>query len=168
MEEKVRELEEENINLREQLEDKNKTVYEMEEHLNDVDNLQRRMSVTVLGKAVGTPDDAHIEDNGENGLDIHMTGAGSSETPNPGVVESNDKKRTLESPGEQSKNKKTGHLPEPGKKIWVENSDGTKTVFQVHSKKNSTVNLVNDDKLKVSKNLKDVAWGYIDQDEVFE
>ena len=168
LEEKVRELEEENINLREQLEDKNKTVYEMEEHLNDVDNLQRRMSVTVLGKDVGTPDDAHIEDNWENGLDIHMTGAGSLGTPNPGIVESNDKKRTLESPGEQSKNKKTGHLPEPGKKIWVENSDGIKTVFQVHSKKNSTVNLVNDDKLKVSKNLKEVAWGYIDQDEVFE
>ena len=113
----MRELEEENINLREQLEDKNKTVYEMEEHLNEVDSIQRRMSVTILGKVVGTPDAAHIEDNGENGLDIHMTGAGSSETPNPGIVESNDKKRTLESPVEQSKNKKTGHLPEPGKRF---------------------------------------------------
>ena len=97
-----------------------------------------------------------------------MTGAGSSETPNPGIVENNDKKRTLESTVEQSKNKKTGHLPEPGKKIWVENSDGIKTVFQVHSKKNSTVNLVNDDRFKVSKNLKGVAWRYIDQDELFE
>jgi len=33
-------------------------------------------------------------------------------------------------------------------------------------KTNSKVNLLNDEKLTVTKNLRDLPWGYIDQDEV--
>ena len=48
------------------------------------------------------------------------------------------------------------------------NNDGTKTQYDVHSKTNSKVNLRNGDKLIVTKNLKDLPWGYIGQDDVFE
>ena len=84
------------------------------------------------------------------------------------VANVNQKKRSLDSPEGGISSKKTGKLPEAGKRIWVANNDGTKTQYDVHSKTNSKVNLRNGDKLIVTKNLKDLPWGYIGQDDVFE
>ena len=143
---------EDNQDLRQQLEESNKSCEQMEEQIceveNGVENLQRRMS-TSLGKDI-------VANSSET-----QTSMGAS------MEVTNLRKRSLDSPEGGTNSKKTGKLPEAGKKIWVENSDGTKTVFVVHSKTNSKVNLLNDEKLTVTKNLRDLPWGYIDQDEVF-
>ena len=144
---------EDNRDLREQLEESNKSREQMEEHIseveNGVENLERRMSTSLVGNEVNIPET--------------QTSVADSVVANV-----NHKKRSLDSPEGGSTIKKTGTLPEAGKRIWVGNNDGTKTVYDVHSKTNSKVNLRNGDKLIVTKNLRDLPWGYIGQDEVFE
>ena len=150
---------EENQDLREQLEESNKSREQMEEHIsevgNGVENLQRRMSVSLEG----------TESQRSMGASREVTNVNSDSAV---VSNVNNKKRSLDSPEGVTNNKKSGKLPEAGKKIWVGNNDGTKTGFVVHSKTNSKVNLLNGDKLIVTKNLRDLPWGYIGPNEVFE
>ena len=136
----------------------------MEEHIiseveNGVNNLERRMSTSLVGK-----------DCGVDILETQTSVGASGTNVNSGsvVANVNQKKRSLDSPEGDISSKKTGKLPEAGKRIWVANNDGTKTQYDVHSKTNSKVNLRNGDKLIVTKNLKDLPWGYIGQDDVFE
>ena len=68
------------------------------------------------------------------------------------------------SPGE-SPNKKILILPEGGKWIWIQNKDGKKNEYLVRSRKNkNTMNLENRDGVKLTKNFKDLTWGYIEQE----
>ena len=154
---------EDNQDLREQLEESNKSCEQMKEQIceveNGVENLQRRMS-TSLGKDM-------VANSSETQTSMGASMEVTNETYDSLGKNVNLRKRSLDSPEGGTNSKKTGKLPEAGKKIWVENSDGTKTVFVVHSKTNSKVNLLNDEKLTVTKNLRDLPWGYIDQDEVF-
>ena len=89
----------------------------------------------------------------------------SSEKPVPLDSSSTAGKRAIESPGD-SPSKKIGNFPETGTKIWIQNNkDGCRTEYFVLSKRNkSTFNLINNDKLKVSKNFRDLTWGYVDHD----
>ena len=73
-------------------------------------------------------------------------------------------KRSLESPG-NSPDKKIGNFPEAGKKVWVQMKDGNKHEYFVQSKKNkNTFNVLNSEGLKISKNFRDLTWGYISEE----
>ena len=66
---------------------------------------------------------------------------------------------------EESPNKKILILPEGGKWIWIQNKDGKKNEYLVRSRKNkNTMNLENRDGVKLTKNFKDLTWGYIEQE----
>ena len=53
-----------------------------------------------------------------------------------------------------------------GKKVWVQMKDGNKPEYLVQSKKNkNTFNVVNSEGLRISKNFRDLTWGYISEDE---
>ena len=155
---------EDNQDLREQLEESNKSCEQMEEHIseveNGVENLQRRMSVSLGTENVANSSESQTSMGASREVNVNSDSAV--------VTNVNHKKRSLDSPEGGTNNKKSGKLPETGKRIWVGNNDGNKTEFVVHSKTNSKVNLLNGDKLIVTKNLRDLSWGYIGQDEVFE
>ena len=74
-------------------------------------------------------------------------------------------KRSLESPGNSPPDKKILNYPDVGKKVWVQMKDGNKPEYLVQSKKNkNTFNVVNSEGLRISKNFRDLTWGYISED----
>ena len=165
MESELIATQEDNLELRDQLKESNKSCEQMEMQINEVENgvnnLERRMSTSLVGKE-------SVVEIPETQTSVAASIEGTKGNSGSVVVIVNQKKRSLDSPEGDISSKKTGKLPEAGKRIWVANNDGTKTQYDVHSKTNSKVNLRNGDKLIVTKNLKDLPWGYIGQDDVFE
>ena len=165
MESELIATQEDNLELRDQLKESNKSCEQMEMQINEVENgvnnLERRMSTSLVGKE-------SVVEIPETQTSVAASIEGTKGNSGSVVVIVNQKKRSLDSPEGDISSKKTGKLPEAGKRIWVANNDGTKTQYDVHSKTNSKVNLRNGDKLIVTKNLRDLPWGYIGQDDVFE
>ena len=104
-----------------------------------------------------------LEDEGGGGGAGHEIAEQEGKLQNDQLAGGSTPKRP-HSPGE-SPNKKSIILPENGRKIWIKNKEGIRNEYFVQSKKNKhTMNLVNSDNVKITKNLKDLSWGYIEQE----